>query len=232
MSPQWGLDWATLHGLNPSLIYTQITGFAANTSMQNAPGFGKVGEARSGVVHLTGFPGGPPVHTGLSPADTVTAMTAAYGILATAYRKAHDPEFRGEWIDLALFEPLFRLVEWQVIVHDQLAVAPRRSGNRLAIAPAAVVNTYLSGDDEWITVTSATVRSVQNVARLLGLAPDDFQTGHRFTRHDRVSLLSALRRDRPAGRFPVRNQLALRRLRFSDAAQRRAGWSRCHRRAA
>jgi formyl-CoA transferase len=173
---RWGLDWATLHELNPSLIYAQITGFGANTSLRNAPGFGKVGEARSGVVHLTGFPDGPPVHTGFSHADTVTALTAAYGILAAAYRKDRDPDFAGEWIDLALFEPLFRLIEWQVIVHDQLGVAPGRSGNRLAIAPAAVVNTYLSADDEWITVTSATVRSVQNVARLLGLPPEDFRT--------------------------------------------------------
>ncbi|HEU4360186.1 MAG TPA: CoA transferase [Mycobacterium sp.] len=171
---QWGLDWATLHELNPTLIYAQITGFGANSSLRNAPGFGKVGEARSGVVHVTGFADGPPVHTGFSHADTVTALTAAYGILAAAYRKAHDPDFHGEWLDLALFEPLFRLIEWQVIVHDQLGVAPGRSGNRLAIAPAAVVNTYLSGDDEWITVTSATVRSVQNVARLVGLAPEDF----------------------------------------------------------
>ncbi len=173
---EWGLDWVTLHRTNPSLIYAQITGFGAETTLRNAPGFGKVGEARSGVVHLTGFPDGPPVHTGFSHADTVTALTAAYGILAAAYRKAHDPDFHGEWIDLALFEPLFRLVEWQVIVHDQLGVAPSRSGNRLAIAPAAVVNTYLSGEGEWITVTSATVRSVQNVARLLGFAPEEFHT--------------------------------------------------------
>jgi formyl-CoA transferase len=144
--------------------------------MRNAPGFGKVGEARSGVVHLTGFPDGPPVHAGFSHADTVTALTAAFGILAASYRKARDPDFSGEWIDLALFEPLFRLIEWQVIVHDQLGVAPGRSGNRLAIAPAAVVNTYLSADDEWITVTSATLRSVQNVARLLGLPPENFRT--------------------------------------------------------
>lgn len=173
---KWGLDWPTLHQLNSSLIYAQITGFGANTSMRNAPGFGKVGEARSGVVHLTGFADGPPVHTGFSHADTVTALTAAFGILAAAYRKAHDPDFCGEWIDLALFEPLFRLVEWQVITHDQLGVAPGRSGNRLAIAPAAVVNTYLSADGEWITVTSATVRSVRNVARLLGLPAEDYQT--------------------------------------------------------
>ena len=173
---KWGLDWEGAHAVNRKLIYLQITGFGAETTLRNAPGFGKVGEARSGVVHVTGFEDGPPVHTGFSHADTATALMAAYGILAAAYRKAHDPEFDGEWVDLALFETLYRLIEWQVIVHDQLGVVPGRSGNRLAVAPAAVVNTYLTADQEWITVTSATVRSVQNVVRLLGLPDKDFET--------------------------------------------------------
>ncbi|WP_153506028.1 CaiB/BaiF CoA transferase family protein [Cumulibacter manganitolerans] len=173
---EWGLDWETAHRINPKVIYLQITGFGAQTSLRNAPGFGKVGEARSGVVNITGFEDGPPVHTGFSHADTVTALMAAYGVLAAAYRKAHDPDFNGEWIDLALFESLYRLIEWQVIVYDQLGEIPQRSGNRLAVSPAAVVNTYLTADDEWITVTSATVRSVHNVVKLLGLPIDDFRT--------------------------------------------------------
>jgi formyl-CoA transferase len=135
-----------------------------------------VGEARSGVVHITGFADGPPVHTGFSHADTVTALTGAYGVLAALHRRDHDPGFRGEWVDIALFEPLFRLIEWQVIVHDQLGTVPARSGNRLSVAPAAVVNTYRSADDEWITVTSATLRSVLNVVRLLGLPEEDYRT--------------------------------------------------------
>jgi formyl-CoA transferase len=173
---QWKLDWPSLHAINDRLIYLQISGFGATGPLRNAPGFGKVGEARSGVVHLTGFPDGPPVHTGFSHADTTVALMGAHGVLAALYRKAHDPDFHGEWIDLALFEPLFRLIEWQVIVHDQLGIVPGRTGNRLAVAPAAVVNTYQSADGDWITVTSATRRSVLNVVRLLGLPETEFQT--------------------------------------------------------
>ncbi|MGH3320959.1 MAG: CaiB/BaiF CoA transferase family protein [Streptosporangiaceae bacterium] len=173
---EWGLDWPALHAVNERLVYLQVSGFGATSSLRSAPGFGKVGEARSGVVHLTGFPDGPPVHTGFSHADTVTAVTGAYGVLAALRRKDHDPDFHGEWVDIALFEPLYRLIEWQVIVHDQLGVVPGRTGNRLAVAPAAVVNTYRSADDEWVTVTSATRRSVLNVVRLLGLDEERFQT--------------------------------------------------------
>jgi crotonobetainyl-CoA:carnitine CoA-transferase CaiB-like acyl-CoA transferase len=172
----WGLDWPALHALNPCLVMLQVSGFGASSSLANAPGFGKVGEARSGVVALTGFPDGPPVHTGFSHGDSVTALTGAFGILAALWRRERDPEFAGEWIDLALFEGLFRLVEWQIIVHDQLGIVPQRSGNRLAIAPGAAVNTYLTAEREWITVTSATPRSVSNIVALVGLPAEDYAT--------------------------------------------------------
>jgi formyl-CoA transferase len=44
------------------------------------------------------------------------------------------------------------------------------------VAPAAVVNTYQSADGDWVTVTSATRRSVLNVVRLLGLDAEGFAT--------------------------------------------------------
>ena len=55
-------------------------------------------------------------------------------------------------------------------------IVPQRTGNRLAVAPAAVINTYLTRDEEWIVVTSATSRLVQNVAALLGLDAADYAT--------------------------------------------------------
>jgi crotonobetainyl-CoA:carnitine CoA-transferase CaiB-like acyl-CoA transferase len=172
---KWGLDWATLHEVNPKLVMLQVSGSGTNTTARNDPGFGKVGEAMSGVVNITGFPDGPPVHTGFSHADAVTALMGAYAISA-ALTMRHDPDFEGEWIDLALFESLFRLIEWQVIVYDQLGVAPERSGNQLAVAPGAVINTYLTGDNQWLTVTSGTPRSVRNVAVLLDLPAEDYES--------------------------------------------------------
>jgi crotonobetainyl-CoA:carnitine CoA-transferase CaiB-like acyl-CoA transferase len=55
---RWGLDWESVHAVNPGLVMLQITGFGADTSLRDSPGFGKVGEAMSGVVAVTGFAGG------------------------------------------------------------------------------------------------------------------------------------------------------------------------------
>ena len=173
---KWGLDPASLNVINPKLIVLQVTGFGANSSRRNEPGFGKVGEAMSGVVNITGFEDGPPVHTGFSHGDSVTGLMGAFAIQAALYRKLTDPDFKGEWIDLALYEGLFRLIEWQVIFYDQLGVAPSRVGNRLAAAPAAVINLYGTVDDRWLTVTSGTPRSVSNVAALVGEPAEHYAT--------------------------------------------------------
>jgi formyl-CoA transferase len=171
---KWGMDWPAFHAVNPKLVMLQITGYGADTSMRNAPGFGHMGEAMSGVVHLTGFPDGPPVHTGFAHADSVTALMGAFAISA-ALTKRHDPGFDGEWIDLALFESLYRLIEWQVIVYDQLGVAVERAGNQLPVAPGSVINTYPTADDTYVSVTAGTPRAAQNIVRLLELSAEDVE---------------------------------------------------------
>jgi formyl-CoA transferase len=173
---KWKLDWTALHHENPKLIMLQMTGFGANTTLRNSPGFGKLGEAMSGVVQITGWPDGPPVHTGFSHADSVSGLMGAYAVMAANYKRQNDPEFEGELIDLALFETLYRLIEWQVITYDQTGQVPTRAGNRLSVSPAAVINTYLSRDEHWITVTSGTPRSVQKIAALVGEPAGDYDT--------------------------------------------------------
>jgi crotonobetainyl-CoA:carnitine CoA-transferase CaiB-like acyl-CoA transferase len=164
---KWELDWDSLHARHPHLVMLHVSGNGIATARGNEPGFGKVGEARSGVVAVTGFAGGPPVHAGFSHADAVTGLMGAFSICAALVGRT-SPDFRGELIDLALDESLFRLIDWQVIVADQLGYAPGRAGNQLAIAQGVLVNTYETADGHWLTVTSGTLRSVINIATLVG----------------------------------------------------------------
>jgi formyl-CoA transferase len=189
---KWGLDYPSIHGVNPTAIVLSVSGFGAFGARRNEPGFGKVGEAMSGVVNLTGFPDGPPVHTGFSHGDSVTGLMGAFAVQAALYRRSTDPDFDGEFIDLALYESLLRLVEWQVIFYDQLGLVPERAGNKLAAAPAAVINTFKTADGHWITVTSGTPRSVRNVASLVGEPVEDYATpADQVARSERLDQLVA-----------------------------------------
>lgn len=170
---KWGLSWDEMRAANRRLIMLQITGFGM--ARGDDPGFGKVGEAMSGVVDITGH-ADEPLHTAFSHGDATTGLMGAFSLMAALYRRANDPDFAGELIDLALYETLFRLIEWQVISYDQLKMVAARNGNRLGFAPAAVANVYKSRDDVWVTVTSATIGSVLNIVKLLGLPIDQFKT--------------------------------------------------------
>jgi len=169
---RWGLDWDRLHAVNPTLVMLAVSGYGGDTSRRDEPGFGKVGEAMSGVVNLTGFADGPPLHAGYSNADSLTGLMGAFAVQAALFRKAHDPGFAGELIDLALFEPHYRMVEWQVIVQDQTGETPRRSGNSLPGFAGGVVNAFPAADGQYLTVSAGTPRSAVTLADMVGEAMD------------------------------------------------------------
>jgi formyl-CoA transferase len=110
--------------------------------------------------------------SGFAQAETLTALMGAFAVQAALYRRDRDPDFRGECIDLAMFEAPFRLVEWQVVAHDQLGTVFERAGNQMALGADGVVDTYRTRDGDWIIVTSGTQRGLENLARLLGQAID------------------------------------------------------------
>jgi formyl-CoA transferase len=167
-----GLDGATLLAGNPKLVVLEVSAFGRTSSRRDEDGAGvgagTVAEAMSGVPQLTGPAGGPPVFNGFAQAETMTALMGAFAIQAALYRRDRDPDFAGECIDLALFEPLFRLVEWQVVVHDQTGTIFQRAGNQMALGSDGVVDTYRTDDGDWIVITSGTKGAVANLARLLG----------------------------------------------------------------
>lgn len=197
---RWQLDWPSLHAVNPRLVMLQVSGMGANTTARNEPGFGKVGEAMSGVAHITGFPDGPPVFTGFSHADTVTALMGAFAITAALTRRER-PDFDGEWIDLALFESLHRLLDWQIPIYDQLGLVPERVGNGIWVTTAALVNSYQTAEGEWLIVTSGTPKTVQRIAVLLDLPADEFATAaQQAARRDELDVgLRAWIGERPTG---------------------------------
>jgi crotonobetainyl-CoA:carnitine CoA-transferase CaiB-like acyl-CoA transferase len=170
---EWGIDFEHAVAENPKIIMLHVTGFGLTSALRDAPGFGKVGEAMSGVVHLTGFPDGPPVHSGFSHADSLAGLMGALGVEAALYRRAVDPDFSGELVDVALFEPLFRLIEWQVIEKDQLEPTPMRTGNKLEGSGGSVVNLFQAQDGGWVTMSAGTPRSVQTLAKLFDVDVPD-----------------------------------------------------------
>jgi formyl-CoA transferase len=162
---RWSLGPEVLWERNPRLVILRISGYGQGPEATQRPGFGRVGEAMSGAVHLTGEPDGRPLHVGFSLGDATTGLLGALGALAAL--RSRDQTGRGEIVDLALFEALFRMIEWQLPMAEQLGVAVHRAGNAFPIG-YAVGGSYEARDGSWVTISAATEASIRAVLKIVG----------------------------------------------------------------
>jgi crotonobetainyl-CoA:carnitine CoA-transferase CaiB-like acyl-CoA transferase len=164
---RWGLDYASVHERHPQLVMLHVSGYGGGGPFSDRPGFGTLAEAMSGFAQVTGQPDGPPTLPPFMLADGVAAQAATWAVMMALYhRDVHGG--CGQLVDVNLVEPLARLIESSTLSFDQLGVSPARVGNQLpASAPR---NAYLTADDKWLAISSASSNIVMRVYRSIGRA--------------------------------------------------------------
>lgn len=106
-----GLGYDALSRRNPALIYASISGFGQTGPYRTRGGFDLIAQGMSGLMSVTGEPGGVPVKAGYPVTDLGAGMFCAYGILAAlAYRNRTG---RGQQVDTSLFETGLAWSVWQ-----------------------------------------------------------------------------------------------------------------------
>lgn len=84
-----GLDYETLSQRNPSLVYVSISAYGQTGPRAQEGGFDLTIQAMSGIMSVTGDPGGAPVKCGVPLADFSAGLYGAYSALA-ALRSAQE----------------------------------------------------------------------------------------------------------------------------------------------
>ena len=158
---RWGLGYEALAKINPRLVMVRVSGFGQTGPYAKRGGYGTIAEAFSGIPSFTGFPDRPPTLPGFPMADSVASTFAAMSAMFAIYNRDHSGG-RGQEIDVSLYEPLFRLVEAQVIGFDQLGIVKKRQGNRLA--EDSPRNTYETSDGRWIGISASSQRTFERLA--------------------------------------------------------------------
>jgi len=129
---RYGLDFASLHALNPRLIYCSVTGFGQSGPKSHLPGYDTVFQAMSGMMSVTGLPddvpGGGPMKTGPSLADFIAGQYATSGILAALYERDAGGSGKGRHIDIALLDCTIAAQTHSVMTYLAAGVVPPRRG--------------------------------------------------------------------------------------------------------
>ena len=124
---KFGLDYESLHRLNPRLVYCSITGFGQDGPYAGRPGYDFMIQGMGGIMDLTGDPSGAPQKTGVAFADLFTGL---YSVIAIQAALAHrDAAGVGQWIDMALLDAQVAVLANQALNYLASGTPPRRLGN-------------------------------------------------------------------------------------------------------
>jgi formyl-CoA transferase len=122
-----GVDYETLAGLKPDLIYCEISGYGRSGPLGDLPGYDVMIQAFSGMISTMGYEDGPLVRVSFSPIDQSTGMHALSGIMAALLERGRTG--KGAFIEVSLFETAMGLMGYMASSLWQGGATPQKMGS-------------------------------------------------------------------------------------------------------
>ena len=161
-----GLDYEALAARNPRLVYASVSGFGHSGPWRERPAYDAVVQALSGLMAITGAPGGHPVKPGAPIADLSAGLYAFAGITSALLGRATTG--RGSHVDIAMYDATVSLLEGAALSFLATGEEPARMGNaHHAIAP---FDTFATADRD-IVICAANDRLFEALCTAVG-APE------------------------------------------------------------
>jgi len=97
-----GIDYESVKQVNPGIIYASMSGFGQTGPYGRKGGFDIIAQGMSGIMMMTGEPGGRPAKVGIAMNDIACGVTTLYGILGAFIGKLRHGQ--GQYIETSLLE--------------------------------------------------------------------------------------------------------------------------------
>jgi CoA:oxalate CoA-transferase len=135
-----GLSAERLMEENPRLVIVSISGFGQTGPLQSAPAYDLIAQAMSGLMSITGWPGGEATRVGISIGDVIPGLYGAIAALAAINERQNTG--KGQHIDVAMLDSLVSTLE-SVGMRALHGEAPVACGNDHAMSTP--FSTYQTG---------------------------------------------------------------------------------------
>jgi crotonobetainyl-CoA:carnitine CoA-transferase CaiB-like acyl-CoA transferase len=161
----FGLGYDALAAINPRLVYCSVSAFGRTGPRKDAPGYEALMQAFSGIMSITGEPGGQPVRAGVSFLDLSTGMLCALGVCAALIQRQMTG--LGQRVDGSLLETAVSLLAFHAEGYLLTGAVPTALGSsHPSLSP---YRNFRCKDGQWIFIAAANDRFWQKLARALGL---------------------------------------------------------------
>lgn len=190
---RWELGYEDLKAVNPRIVMLRVTGYGQTGPKAREPGFARIAHAFSGLSYLAGEPGGKPLMPGSTTlGDYLAGTYGALGVLM-ALRVA-ERTGEGQYIDIGIYEPVFRYLDEIAPAYDQTGYVRERMGaDTVNVVPHSH---YPTADGHWIAIACTSDKMFARLASAMGrpeLAGDAryATTAARVERREEVNALVA-----------------------------------------
>lgn len=146
-----GYGWNALQDRFERLIYGSVSGFGQRGSpYRDRPAYDMVIQGMSGIMSVTGHPGGEPTRVGVSIADLSAGLFLTIGVTMALYQRTRTG--KGCEIDIAMLDCQLAMLEYSAMRHMATGETPGPVGTyRPAIAPP--FGAYRTGDGHIVIAT-------------------------------------------------------------------------------
>ncbi len=185
-----GIDYARARERQPGIVYCSISGFGQDGPYCDRAALDLVVQAESGMISVTGEPGGRGVRAGVSIADITAGMYAAFGVLAALHARAATG--RGQFIDVSMLEGQLGILSGMIGAYLADGIVPGPLGT--AYGPLLPYQTFRTRTgDIAIGVSSDKLwRAFCPLLGLRGLADDPRFASNAARNANRAALVAAL----------------------------------------
>lgn len=181
-----GLSYEALSAINPKIVYCNISGFGQTGPRAEEGGRDLVAQAMSGLMSVTGFPGGEPAKVGVPLTDLGTGLYATIGILGALLEAERTG--KGQQIAVSLFETSLNLLLYETVEYFFSGRVPQPvgSGHRLSAPYQA-----FPGNDGYFIVCADSAKNWPVFCEMLGVT--ELMSDPRFVTNElRVVNVAAL----------------------------------------
>ncbi|HET8521718.1 MAG TPA: CoA transferase [Thermomicrobiales bacterium] len=178
-----GFDYASVKARKPDIVYASISGFGQTGPGRQRSAYDLIVQGMSGIMSVTGQPGGEPTKLGIPIADIAAGMFCAFAVAGALFARERTGE--GQYIDVSMLGGQVALLTYQAGLYFATGQIPKPLGNAHPIVapydtfPTAdgYVNMAVGNDGLWqrfctafdLTDAAADERFATNAGRITNL---------------------------------------------------------------
>ena len=122
-----GIDYETMAAEKPGLIYCSISAFGQSGPRAKEGGFDLTMQAMSGIMSVTGEPGGAPTKCGVPLCDFVAALYGAFAVVSALHERQRTA--KGQNIDVSMLGTSLAIAALQTSEYFGTGKDPRKLGS-------------------------------------------------------------------------------------------------------